>query len=112
MGDAAGFVEISGGSGLISSMESAKFWVNTIIKEQTKAEGPEALWQDQTIQRMSKAYTSSRIFQHIKTTADKSNVFWDTLFVELLTKEKIIKNWEMIKSVLKRELTKADDHTE
>ena len=112
LGDAAGFVEISGGSGLISSMESAKFWVNTIIKEQTRAEGPEEIWQDQTIQRMNKAYTSSHIFQHIKTTADKSNISWDSLFVELRTKEKIMKNWEMIKSVLKRDLTKSSDHTE
>jgi flavin-dependent dehydrogenase len=112
LGDAAGFVEISGGSGLISSMESAKFWVNTIIEEQTKAEGPEALWQDQTIQRMNKAYTSSRIFQHIKTTADKSNASWDTLFVELRTREKIMKNWEMVKSVLNRDLIKSSDHTE
>lgn len=112
LGDAAGFVEISGGSGLISSMESAKFWVNKIIEEQTKAEGPEALWQDQTIQRMNKAYISSGIFQHIKTTADKSNASWDTLFVELSTREKIMKNWEMIKSVLNRDLIKSSDHTE
>ena len=112
LGDAAGFVEISGGSGLIPSMESARFWVNTIIGEQTKAESPELLWQDQTIQRMNKAYTSSQIFQHIKTTADKTNASWDTLFVELRTKEEIIKNWEMIKSVLNRDLTKSSDHTE
>jgi flavin-dependent dehydrogenase len=112
LGDAAGFVEISGGSGLIPSMESAKFWVNTIIEEQTKAESPEALWQDQTIQRMKKAYTSSRIFQHIKTTADKTNASWDTLFFELRTKEAIMKNWEMIRSVLNRDLTKSSDHPE
>lgn len=112
LGDAAGFVEISGGSGLISSMESAKFWVNTIIEEQTKAEGAEALWQDQTIQRMNRAYTSSQIFQHIKTTADKTNFSWDTLFVELRTKEAIMKNWEMIRSVLNRDLTKSSDHPE
>ena len=112
LGDAAGFVEISGGSGLISSMESARFWVNTIIKEQTGAEGPQALWQDQTIRRMSKAYASSSIFQHIKTTADKINASWDTLFVELRTKEKITNNWEMIRSVLNRELTKSSDPTE
>jgi flavin-dependent dehydrogenase len=110
LGDAAGFVEISGGSGLISSMESAKFWVKTIIEEQTQAEGPEALWQDQTIQRMKKAYTSSPIFQHIKTTAVKTNASWDTLFVELRTREKIMKNWEMIKTVIKRDLATSSDH--
>jgi flavin-dependent dehydrogenase len=112
LGDAAGFVEISGGSGLISAMESAKFWVKTIIAEQAKAEGPEALWQDQTIQRMNKAYTSSNIFQHIKTNADKSIASWDTLFVELRTREKIMKNWEMIKSVLNGYLAESTDQTE
>lgn len=96
LGDAAGFVEISGASGLISSMESATFWINTIITEQNRQEDKKLLWQDQTIKQMTREYTSSKIFQHIKNNAEKTNTTWDILFIELQTGEEIMKNWEMI----------------
>lgn len=44
LGDAAGFVETFGGSGLISSMESAKYWVDAMLERQAGAADQEDLW--------------------------------------------------------------------
>ncbi|SHJ00650.1 Dehydrogenase (flavoprotein) [Desulfatibacillum alkenivorans DSM 16219] len=100
LGDAAGFVEISGGSGLISSMESAKFWVNLMIGQQAKAGKQENLWSKSSIQAMTEAYTSSGIFRHNKAIADGSNVSWDYVFTNLRTSQNIIKKWGLIANAL------------
>ncbi|ACL05427.1 monooxygenase FAD-binding [Desulfatibacillum aliphaticivorans] len=100
LGDAAGFVEISGGSGLISSMESAKFWVNMMIGQQAEAGEPAELWAKSNIQAMAEAYTSSGIFRHNKAIADGSNISWDYVFTNLRTSQNIIKNWDIIAKAL------------
>lgn len=100
LGDAAGFVEISGGSGLVSSMESARFWVNMMIEQQANASGSGELWHAQNIKAMNKAYTASGIFRHNKAIADGSNASWDIMFTQLRTSQAIIKNWGMVGKAL------------
>ncbi len=100
LGDAAGFVETFGGSGLISSMESAKFWVNQLIELQAGSASPEPLWQDRTVQQLTAAYSSSGIYRHIKKIADYNNAAWNSLFVELRTSERIVENWQIIRAAL------------
>jgi len=109
LGDASVFVEVSGGSGLVSSMESARFWVNMIIKEQnvnmiikelTRAEKQDAIWLDQTTKRMTETFTFSSIYRHIKANADRNTAMFKALFVDMRTGDEIIKNWEMVRAVL------------
>ena len=100
LGDAAGFVEVQGGSGLVSSMECAKFWVHRIAE----AEGQGDLWADETIRNMIQAYNESGIFQHIKKNAQRSHEHFEMLFGGLRTHEEIMKHWDMLKSVLEHSL--------
>ena len=100
LGDAAGFIEVSGGSGLVSSMESARFWVDMIVEEQNRTRDSEGIWQEQTVQNMTEAFILSPIYRHIKANADRNVAGFETLFVELRTSEQIIRNWELVKAAL------------
>jgi len=100
LGDSASFIEVSGGSGLVSSMECAKFWVNMIIEEQNRSEKPTDIWQEQTIQKLNEAFRFAPIYRHIKANADRNTAMFETLFVQMRTSEEIIKNWEMVRAGL------------
>lgn len=100
LGDASVFIEVSGGSGLVSSMESAKFWVNLIIEEQNRLEKRDDIWEDQTVKRMTEAFTLSPIYRYIKANADRNTAMYKALFVDMRTGDEIIKNWEMVRAVL------------
>jgi flavin-dependent dehydrogenase len=88
LGDAAGFVEASGGSGLVASIKMAKFWVDHL-----ELEG-----RDDILQTMFK---KSDLHKHITKTARLYNGFRKFLYVRLRTQTRIRKMWWLIKLILK-----------
>lgn len=100
LGDAAGFVETFGGSGLVSSMESAKFWVNAIINQWPDAGSSDELWSDKTVAKLNDAYHSFGSYKHIKRTAEYTAAAWNHLFVELRSSQRIMENWQVVRSAL------------
>lgn len=101
VGDAAGFVEVSGGSGLVQVIQMTKIWSDVICEALDKNSGhpydPRKVWAKKQIQIYEKKMISSHIYKHIKKIAKKYNYFRDTLFYRWRTKEKIMKKWSILK---------------
>jgi flavin-dependent dehydrogenase len=88
LGDAAGFVEESGGSGLISSIKMAKFWVEHINSDNSSTE-------------IERKFKQTETHKHIKKVARLYNGFRKFLYVRLKTASRIRKMWWLIKLILK-----------
>ncbi|MHA1112738.1 MAG: FAD-dependent oxidoreductase [Promethearchaeota archaeon] len=88
LGDAAGFVEASGGSGLVASIKMAKYWVNAL-----NSNGSES-----TIETKFRA---SELHKHIAKVAKRYNGFRKFLYVRLRTATRIRKMWWLLKLILK-----------
>lgn len=100
VGDAAGFVEISGGSGLVSSIRMAKFWTERICDALDCTDDPEVLWGDEAIKSFNREFKESEFYQHIAKTAEQNNAFMKYLFVELNTCERMMGNWEQLRMMM------------
>jgi flavin-dependent dehydrogenase len=101
IGDAAGFVEVSGGSGLVSSILMAKFWVDTLIDIMKKTQERTDIWSDNNVQKMQKQFRNTKICKHIKKVAKIYTMFRRMLFIKMHTKENIVKKWGFIKFMMK-----------
>jgi flavin-dependent dehydrogenase len=88
LGDAAGFVEASGGSGLVASIKMAKFW----------AERHNCDNLDDTIQH---DFKKTDLHKHIDKVAKLYNGFRKFLYVRLRTASRIRKMWWLVKLILK-----------
>jgi flavin-dependent dehydrogenase len=88
LGDAAGFVEASGGSGLVASIKMAKYWVNVINSNEISVNS-------------DKKFRSSNLHKHIARVAKRYNGFRKFLYIRLTTAERIRKMWWLIKLILK-----------
>ncbi|MBD3350839.1 MAG: FAD-binding protein [Candidatus Lokiarchaeota archaeon] len=99
IGDAAAFVEASGGSGLVSSMIMAKEWVNLICDalENTKRD----IWSNQNIKDMEHKFKKTKIYKKIKRKAKIYNWFRELLFKKWHTKEEIMNKWFWVKLIMK-----------
>ncbi|MFH2129801.1 MAG: FAD-binding protein [bacterium] len=100
LGDTASFIEVSGFSGLVSSMECAKYWVTMITEEQNRSGKPEDIWQEQTMRKMNEAFRMAPVYRYIKANADRNTAMFEALFVEMRSSEVIIKNWELVRAAL------------
>jgi len=103
IGDAAGFVEVSGGSGLISSIKMAKIWVNLLgpLLKSNSNENEESIleriWSDKNVIKLEKKFKKTKIHKHIVRTAKIYNKIRYKVFVEWKTAEKIMKKWKLIR---------------
>jgi len=88
LGDAAGFIETSGGSGLISSMKMAKFWINEMdsVEDYSTRESQ---------------FKKTELYEHITKVAKRYNGFRRFLFVRLKSQTRIRKFWWLLKLILK-----------
>ncbi|MCP4750542.1 MAG: NAD(P)/FAD-dependent oxidoreductase [Proteobacteria bacterium] len=100
LGDAAGFVEISGGSGLVSSIKMAKFWSERICDELDRTSDPEALWSDEGIETFTREFKESDIYRHIVKVAKRNIASRKYLFVELSTGQRMMENWEQLRTMM------------
>jgi flavin-dependent dehydrogenase len=108
IGDAAGFIEISGGSGLISSIKMASFWVNAIVESMKSISNDTQdrsaildLWSDSNILKWKKQFAASPIYKHIVKNARLYRYFRHIIFVKWHTSERIMKNWKFLKLLMK-----------
>ncbi|MBT4265726.1 MAG: NAD(P)/FAD-dependent oxidoreductase [Deltaproteobacteria bacterium] len=100
LGDAAGFVEISGGSGLVSSLRMAKYWTEKICDALDRIDDPEVLWRDEAIERFNREFRESELSKHISEVAERNTASRKYLFVELNTRERMMENWELLRKMI------------
>jgi len=100
LGDAAGFVEVSGGSGLISSIKMAKIWVDLLTPYlkiiEFNDESLKIVWSEKNIKKFEKKFQSTKIHKHITKTSKRYNQFRRKIFIDWRTTENIMKNWKLI----------------
>jgi flavin-dependent dehydrogenase len=100
LGDAAGFVEISGGSGLVSSIRMAKFWTERICDALDCTDDPEVIWRDEAIKSFNREFRESEFYQQIAKITEQNIAFRKYLFVELNTRERMMGNWEQLRMMM------------
>jgi digeranylgeranylglycerophospholipid reductase len=93
VGDAAGFVEASGGSGISTSMQQAQFVIDSIVSNQNKS------WDTENQKTLNIRFRKSKIFTHIKKNLKLTTLGKKFLFSWLKTCEKINKRWNFIKKI-------------
>lgn len=101
LGDAAGFVEVSGGSGLVSSILMAKHWIDILNERLKDLKDPKDLWTEDNIKIMQKQFINSKIHKHIRKVAKRYLFFRKLVFVKWHTKEAIMKKWKIIQTMMK-----------
>ena len=109
IGDSAGFVDPFGSSGLIYSMEAAKFWANILFTKINELSGGktevtnhlEELWSSENIEKYKKKWENNPIFKHIKKSYGLIGKFEWYIFKHLRTSERINKKWKLISRLLK-----------
>ncbi len=88
LGDAAGFVEESGGSGLVASIKMAKFWAENLDTYES-------------LEILESKFRDTYIHKHISKIAKLYNRFRKFLYVRLRTAQRVRKMWWLIKIILK-----------
>ncbi len=94
LGDAAGFVEISGGSGLVAGMEAAQFWVQYLSTHSNS-------WTEEHKEYANKEFEQTKVFKHIKKVYALVGRARGWIFKKLRTPEKINKRWWLISFLYK-----------
>jgi flavin-dependent dehydrogenase len=110
IGDAAGFINPFGSSGLYYSMKMANIWVTMIINELNKLKkGGDVeprflneLWTSETIDKFTNDFKNTEIFKEIDHMYNLIGAFEYKIFNRLRTSEKINKKWDYISSLLKQ----------
>ncbi len=108
IGDSAAFVNPFGSSGLVYSMEMAKFWVNILsteikkIKEQHKANSEITKELFEKIDEFKEKFENSDVFKEVKGYYNLIGAFEYKIFNRLRTAEKINKKWDYIANLLKQ----------
>jgi flavin-dependent dehydrogenase len=108
IGDAAGFINPFGSSGLYYSMEMASFWVKIIYgelssinkEEDTKPEFIKDLWTDEKIGQYKLKFENTDAFKEVNQMYNLIGAFEYKIFNRLRISEKINKKWEYITSLL------------
>jgi len=108
MGDAAGFINPFGSSGLYYSMEMASFWVKLIYEElnsinrekDAKLEFIKDLWTNEKIGEYKLKFENTDAFKEVNHMYNLIGAFEYKIFNRLRTSEKINKKWEYITSLL------------
>jgi flavin-dependent dehydrogenase len=90
LGDSAGFVEASGGSGLVSGIKASKIVADIIDEQKNTA------WTKSSLQDANGIFVKSKIYKHIKIVYKLVGVFMRFLFGKLKTVEKINKKWKYV----------------
>ncbi|MBN2155084.1 MAG: NAD(P)/FAD-dependent oxidoreductase [Candidatus Lokiarchaeota archaeon] len=88
LGDAAGFVETSGGSGLISSIKMAQYWTNSIFSDEPHSE-------------IKNKFKKTELYKHIIKVAKRYNAFRRFVFVKLMSVDRICRFWWLLSFILK-----------
>jgi len=91
IGDALGFVEASGASGLLSSMKGAQFVADYLDQHRT------ATWSRDSMQDFNQAFDSSDISKKIRTVYSVVIPFINFVFARLQTSKRINRNWWLIR---------------
>ncbi len=86
-GDAMGFVESSGASGLLSSMEAARFAVDFLVRHEVRS------WSDRMARRYNRAFRRSPGYRHIAKVYRLMSPVANFLFAGLRTPERINRHW-------------------
>ena len=105
IGDAAGFVNPFGSSGLYYSMEMAKFWVNIIsnkLKDNITEDYNEVLWSSDNINAFNNEFEDFSVFKEVEHMYNLIGAFEYKIFNRLRTSEKINKKWDYIMSLLEQ----------
>lgn len=101
VGDAAGFVEVSGGSGLVTSIKMAKK-CSEIISDALKAsDDAKALWTDKIVNTWESSLRKCKTHKHVERTAKIYNWLRKLIFVRWRDSEHIMKRWWIIKLLMK-----------
>lgn len=100
IGDSAGFVEVSGGSGLVTSIKMARFWVNEISAIIGTSNSIKDVWTDSNVATWEKSFKKTSIYKHVKKTARRYNWFRKLIFAKWGTSERIMKKWWIIKLLM------------
>ncbi|MBU2513698.1 NAD(P)/FAD-dependent oxidoreductase [bacterium] len=109
IGDAAGFIDPFGSSGLYSGMVMASNWV-FLIKEMLQSIpstlAPEAmveeLWSENNVDFLEKRFKSSSIYKKIKASYRLIGIFEWYVFKHLRTAKKINKRWNLISWMMQK----------
>lgn len=101
IGDSAGFVEVSGGSGLVPSIKAAKIWSEIICNALDSSDKPEELWSEPNLREFRRRFNKSEINRHIVKVAKGYNFFRRLMFVKWRTGENIMKKWWIVKLLMK-----------
>ena len=94
-GDAMGFVEHSGSSGIASSMQIAKFAADYIANKKITQ------WNRSLVNRYVKSVRKTKFYVHILANARKTATGKRFMFLRLRTAENINKNWHIVKAAYK-----------
>ena len=95
IGDSAGMVEASGGSGLVTGMKAAKLASQLISKQGNKP------WDKKDQKRVNKEYRDSVLYKKLKKNYKLVGMFQGFLFGKLKTVEKINKRWKLVQYAYK-----------
>ncbi len=109
IGDAAGFIDPFGSSGLYSGMVMASNWV-FLLKEMLKAIpeslAPDAfaeeLWNERNVDLLSKRFRASSIYKKIKSSYRLIGMFEWYVFKRLRTSKRINKRWPVISWMMQK----------
>lgn len=94
-GEAMGFIEKSGASGIASSMQIAKFAVDYIASKKS------IYWSKSSAKSYSRTLKRTDFYHHIRKNAQKTQIQKYFFFQYLRTEEKINKKWNLVKALYK-----------
>jgi flavin-dependent dehydrogenase len=98
LGDSAGFVEASGGSGISAGMQAAKVAVE-FLKSIPLAE--DLPWTADRIRLLDKTFSSSHIYKHIRLVYRFTQWFQRLFYARFRTAEKINQKWPWFRKIMK-----------
>lgn len=108
IGDAAGFIDPFGSSGLYSGMAMADFWVSALVDKMGELAGSrpaiemvKALWSDENIESFKQGFEQTSVFRQIKGSYFLIGKFEWYIFKHLRTAARINRWWPVIKQLLK-----------
>lgn len=108
IGDSAAFVNPFGSSGLLYSMEMAKFWVNMLSTDLKELSGQEKEISEvnkklfENIDDYKKKFEDFEVYNQVKGYYNLIGAFEYKIFNRLRTAERINKKWDYIASLLKQ----------
>ncbi|PKK85643.1 MAG: hypothetical protein CVT48_04575 [Thermoplasmata archaeon HGW-Thermoplasmata-1] len=94
IGDSAGFIEASGGSGISSSLQEAAICAEFL----SQADAP--AWDEPLVQRFNKHMTDSGIYRHIRKVYRLIGIFQQLFFGIVRTAKGVNRNWWLLKLLM------------